>query len=41
MSLKTFTLLYAGLTLAYATAALVFLYYIFYTYYNRKFGGNE
>ena len=34
-------LLHVGLTLAYATCVLVMLYYIFYTYYNRKMGGHE
>ena len=34
-------LLHVGLTLAYATCALVIFYYIFYTYYNRKLGGKE
>jgi uncharacterized membrane protein len=31
----------AGLTLAYSVCATLIIYNIFYTYYNRKFGGKE
>ena len=35
------TLLYIGLTLSYSGCGLVLIYYIFYTYYNKKLGGGK